>query len=212
MADFRLNAGLTHSQTLMKLIDSSMDALGMKPDELDFIAVSCGPGSFTGVRIGAATAKGIAFARNIPCVAVSTLEAAAAALSGLTGSCCVVMDARRDQFYTATFLLDKGYTRTTPDEALSAAELAQRLGRIKDTVWICGDGAEKFFDAYSASLSNIRLAPLAMRKQNGLGAGLAAMRMIADGITVDADELVPIYLRLPQAERELRKKQQEGSI
>ncbi len=196
-----VNIGLTHSQTLMPLIDDTLRRSGVTLEEIDRIAVSHGPGSFTGVRIGIATVKGLAFAGNIPCVGVSTLAAIAHGAVCADGVLCAVMDARRDQVYNALFRCEGGeLTRICDDRAVSIDDLAAELDTIGQPVWLCGDGAQLCMDKLSGRCANVRMVPEAMRWQRGCGVAMAAQ----DQPTVDAASLVPVYLRLPQAERELR--------
>jgi len=207
-----VNIGLTHSQTLLPLIDRTLASAGLKPGDVDCVAVSAGPGSFTGVRIGVAAAKGMAFKSNIPCAAVSTLEAIAYGAAGLEGICCAVMDARREQVYNGLFHLDypDTVTRLTDDRALAIADLCSELEGTEGTIWLCGDGAElcmKHMSECSALAERVRLAPEPLRRQNGLGVARAAAKLAESGALTDSAELVPIYLRLPQAERELNSRQ-----
>lgn len=196
-----VNIGLTHSQTLMPLIDSTLRGAGVELEELDAIAVSHGPGSFTGVRIGIATVKGLAFANGIPCVGVSTLAAIAHGAACADGVLCPVMDARREQVYNALFDCRSGEVdRRCDDRAISVQELAAEISAIDGTVWLCGDGAQLCMDKLGEQCPNVRMVPEAVRWQRGYGVAMAAQSLP----TVDAAALVPVYLRLPQAERELR--------
>ena len=205
-----VNVGLTHSQTLMPLISDTLRGSGLSLNDIDFIAVSAGPGSFTGGRIGVCTAKGIAFTEQKPCVAVSTLEAIAQNMTGFGGWCCPVMDARRGQVYNAMFSLDGGLERMMDDRAVAVDELAAEISAMNGIVWLCGDGAELCWERMKESVPNVRLAPVQLRFQNGCGVALAAERIAAAGGAVHSSRLVPVYLRLPQAERELRAKDSDG--
>lgn len=197
-----VNAGMTHSQTLMPLVSQVLSDVNVDLSSIDKIAVSNGPGSFTGVRIGVSTVKGLAFTNDIPCVGVSTLLSAAYQFSALNGYSCTVMDARRNQVYTATFKNGVKPNRITEDRAVSIDDLAEELSQIDDIVWLCGDGAQMCFEIMKEKAANIKLAPELMRYQSAYGVALAA----ADAECVSAAELLPVYLRLPQAERELREK------
>ncbi len=203
-----VNIGLTHSQTLMPLIDSTLKQAGVALEELDRIAVSHGPGSFTGVRIGIATVKGLAFAGGIPCVGVPTLAAIAHGAVCADGVLCPVMDARREQFYNALFDCKDGQiSRLCADRALSVQDLEREIAAIEGTVWLCGDGAKLCEEKLGGRCANVRVVPESLRWQRGFGVAMAAEGLPA----VDAATLVPVYLRLPQAERELRaRKGQEG--
>lgn len=196
-----VNIGLTHSQTLVPLVDRTLRGAGISLEELDAIAVSHGPGSFTGVRIGIATVKGLAFANGIPCVGVSTLEAIACGAAYSDGVLCPVMDARRDQVYNALFECRDGVlTRLCEDRAISVNALAEEISAVDGTVWLCGDGAQMCLERLGGQCANVRMVPENVRWQRGYGVAVAAQGKPA----VDAAELVPVYLRLPQAERELR--------
>ena len=195
-----LNAGLTHSETLLPMIKRVMQDVAF--DCLDAIAVTVGPGSFTGIRIGVATAKGIAFAHNTPCIAVSTLEAIAYNFVDKDAVICAVMDARRMQFYNALFKVENGVvTRITPDRAIAVADLEKELSAY-DNVIVAGDGARLCVD--NMSLSNISLADDDKIYQNATGVYLAALNKD----TISPDALVPVYLRPSQAERELKLKKE----
>lgn len=201
LAEGFVNVGLTHSQTLLPLISDTIARAGTSLSECDAIAVSQGPGSFTGVRIGIATVKGLAFTGGIPCIGVSTLEAIAFGAACAEGVLCAVMDARRAQVYNAMFACrDGAVTRLCEDRAVAIEELAAEINAAEQTVWLCGDGALLCFDRLSPLCPRLRLAPEAVRWQRGIGVALAAEGKPA----VDAAALVPTYLRLPQAERELR--------
>lgn len=200
-----VNIGLTHSQTLMPLIDATLSAAQCSMNDIDLLAVSNGPGSFTGVRIGVATIKGIAFTHNLSCVGVSTLQAIAYACAFTDGIICAVMDARRNQVYCALFRAVKGnITRLTEDDALSIDVLGLMLSEYNEPICIAGDGAQICYSALSEDNSNLRLAASVSRYQSGAGVAFAAAQAFSDGTTVTADKLAPTYLRLPQAERELK--------
>ena len=201
-----VNIGLTHSQTLMPLIDDTLKRAGMTLEQIDRIAVSHGPGSFTGVRIGIATVKGLAFAGDIPCTGVSTLAAIAHGAACADGVLCPVMDARRDQVYNALFACEKGgLTRLCDDRAISLDDLAAEISAREETVWLCGDGAQLCMDKLGERCANLRMVPESIRWQRGYGVAAAAQ----DEPAVDAASLLPVYLRLPQAERELRARRGE---
>lgn len=195
-----INKGLTHSETLLPLIEKVMDGYDYK--NLDAIAVTAGPGSFTGVRIGVSTVKGIAFPYNIPCISVSALEAIAYNFIDENAVICAVMDARRMQFYNAVFKAENGVvTRLCEDRAISLEDLRKDIEGY-DKVIIAGDGAKLCCN--NINLENTVLADEENRWQNGVGTALAA----ANKNTVNAETLVPVYLRLSQAERELKLKKE----
>ena len=138
---FTVNNGNTHSETLLPMIEASLKLLGLNADDIDLFALSEGPGSFTGVRIGAATIKGLAFGKDKPCVGVSTLEALAENLSSFNGIVCPAMNARRNQVYNALFRSKDGkLQRLTEDRAVSVSELEEELEAFSEPVYICGDG------------------------------------------------------------------------
>ncbi len=193
-----INAGLTHSETLLPMIKRVMN--GVDYSDLDSIAVCVGPGSFTGVRIGVATAKGIAFINNTKCKGVSTLDAIAHNFIDDDCVICSVMDARRMQFYNALFRSKNGVIeRLTADRAISIEDLRNELLQYENVI-IAGDGAELCYN--KINLSNISLAEENKRYQNAVGVAKASEKYE----TVSADVLVPVYLRPSQAERELKLK------
>lgn len=202
LSECQINCRLTHSQTVLPMCESVLSAVAAKLSDVELLAVSHGPGSFTGVRIGVSAVKGIAFARGLPCVGVSALEALGQNLYGLNGVVCAAMDARRDQVYTALFRVGaKGLIRLTEDAALSLSELADRLAPYMDQpVMLVGDGAEKVLQALQKPA--LCLAPPPLRYgRAGSVAALAAKAYRAGG-DFSAKALTPRYLRLPQAERE----------
>ena len=194
------NAGLTHSRTLLPMAEGLMRELDLPLSRLDRVAVSRGPGSFTGLRIGMAEAKGLCWALDIPAVGVSTLEAMAwggPVLDGQMLCCC--MDARRGQLYNALFTVEGGRpVRLTPDRAISAAELQSELIARQEPWILLGDGAELCYNTLDRSQVAVFIAPEPLRLQNARGVALAALGQDP----VPAGELMPAYLRLSQAERE----------
>lgn len=204
------NAGLTHSVTLMPMTARVLEKAGIAMADVDRIAVAAGPGSFTGLRIGVGTVKGMAWAAEKPCAAVSTLLAMAYLHPGFPGVVCPAMDARRSQVYTALFdTSDSTVRRLTKDDALSLAELMQRLKEIGRPVLFVGDGAALAASAAAdAGLDVPFSVPEGDRAfQRADGVALAAWHALAgdapDGVTLtDGEHLTPTYLRLAQAERE----------
>lgn len=196
---FSIKNRLTHSENLMPMVKQVIELYGAKPSDLSLIAVSAGPGSFTGVRIGVSTVKGLAFAYNgdIPCAAVSTLEALAENVSQESGIICPVMDARRNQFYNALFQDKK---RLCGDRLISAEELEEQLLNTGENIILCGDGAD-LFASLCKDTSNIKVASAASKDQNALSVAVCGYKAFAENKTVDAKELKPIYLRASQAER-----------
>ena len=206
-----VNAGLTHSRTLMPMVEAVLSSADLTAADLDAIAVAVGPGSFTGIRIGVATAKGLAFPNDLLCVAVSTLEAMAYRLSGLplSGRVCAVMDARCKQVYTATFVIENGVlTRETPDEAIAIDDLFARLKTADTPVYLIGDGAAMCYELGKDVLPTLTRLPVQLHMQDATGVAAVAARELAAGNTVKGEQLLPSYLRLPQAERELKAKQE----
>ena len=207
LGEFFVNIPQTHSQTLLPMAEGLLKTCGTAPGELDFFAVTRGPGSFTGLRIAIAAAKGLAMAAGKPCVGVSTLEGLARNLAGFEGTAAAVMDARCSQLYAGLFSLEGGEViRAEEDCAVSIGELGEKLERIKKPVFLVGDGAElcynKLMETKSAG-DRLRLAPPHLRYQRAAAVGAAALAAWIRGEELDAGELVPAYLRLPQAEREL---------
>ena len=204
-----VTVNLTHSQTLLPLCDSMLTAAGMALRDIDLFAVSMGPGSFTGLRIGIGAVKGMAQGLNKPCLGVSTLEALACNYTGLQGVVCAVMDARCQQVYTASFRISGGYPeRLTPDEAIAIDELGEKLSAFDEPVTFAGDGALLCYEALKDRLSAV-LAPPQLRLQDAASVAFAAQRFLQKGgQPLAAAELMPQYLRLPQAERELLAKTQ----
>ena len=193
-----VNSGLTHSETLLPMITRVMD--GRKYSELDGIAITAGPGSFTGVRIGVATVKGLAFNDDIPCYSVSTLEAIAYNFVDKNAVVCAVMDARRMQFYNALFRVKNGKVeRLCDDRAISIEDLRNELKQY-DKVIIAGDGAKLCFQ--NIELENCTLADDDRIYQNAVGVAKAAQNKNA----ISPKALMPVYLRQSQAERELKLK------
>ena len=193
--------GLTHSRTLMPMVEAMLQNSEMALQDMDAVAVAAGPGSFTGLRIGVAAVKGLAWAADKPCVAVSTLEAMAAPLAFFPGTLICAMDARRQQVYNAVFRSGGGLTRLSPDRAISLEDLAAELD-AGTAYTVVGDGAKLCADALVARGFTCALAPSHLLLQSAVGVGLVGERMAREGRTCTAQELTPAYLRLSQAERE----------
>ena len=203
LGSFVINNKLTHSVTLMPVVSDLLRNSGITTEDIDLFAVANGPGSFTGLRIGISAVKGMAFAASKPCAAVSTLEAMAYNVAMCDGVVCASIDARCNQVYTATFLNDNGtVTRLTDEECLKADELAARLSEYDVDIILVGDGAQLVKKAADEQGVNTRLAPDPLRFQTGYGVCLAAM----NAERIPHEQLMPMYLKLPQAQRELMAK------
>lgn len=194
-----LDAGLTHSETLLPLVDTALRLTGLTPAAIDLYGVNAGPGSFTGLRIGLAAVKGLAFAQNTPCAPVSTLEALAACHTG-EGTVLCALDARRAQVYWAAFDL-ADHRRLTEDAAAPADDLAGLIKSCKKPLFFVGDGAALCYNKYGGEPGVIP-APAALTNGRAAGVGLVAGRMARQGLAVSPRELLPSYHRLSQAERE----------
>lgn len=197
------NTGLTHSQTLLSMAESLMASCGVTPADIDAVGVAAGPGSFTGVRIGVAAAKGFAWGRELPCVGVSTLAAMAVGFGAWQGYVCPVMDARRSQVYNALFRVDCGkYTRLREDRAISLRDLGEDVKNLPGPVFLVGDGSVLCYNTLLETVPSLVLPPEHRRHQRAAGVALEAARILETGERPDGAKLVPNYLRLSQAERE----------
>lgn len=201
LADFYLNSGFTHSQTLMAMVESALKISCRTVSDIDAFAVNNGPGSFTGVRIGVSAIKGMAYAADKPCIAVSTLMSMAYNCLASDGIICACMDARRSQVYNALFRVSSGtVTRLCEDRAISVADLLDELGSYDERVMLAGDGAQLVFD--SSENDNITLLPENIRYQRASSTAIAAFDKYNRGEALSPAALMPSYLRLSQAERE----------
>lgn len=196
------NTGMTHSCTLMQMAEGILHTAGLDVRDVDAAAAAAGPGSFTGVRIGVAAAKGFAWGREIPCYGVSTLEAMALGAAAADGIYCCCMDARRAQVYNAIFAYSGGeLTRIAEDRAISIEELQTDLVKINKKIILVGDGASLCYTTLSERVPGLCLMPEHLRQQRAAGVALAAWRMYQRGESGDAAALRPNYIRLSQAER-----------
>jgi tRNA threonylcarbamoyladenosine biosynthesis protein TsaB len=201
------NAGLTHSQTIMPMVEDMLRHTRAALDDVELFAVSTGPGSFTGLRIGLSAVKGMAMALGKPCAGISTLHGLAANVRDFRGILLPVLDARRGQVYAAAFQSDgAALTRLWEDEALSLAELEARLASLDRPKLLVGDGAALCREALP-NLPDVAVASPAWRYQRASSVAALAAELPPSAL-VSAGELAPVYLRLPQAERELRKRQE----
>ena len=207
LAEQYQNTGLTHSQTLMVMAEDLLKQCGKTAQDVEAVAVANGPGSFTGVRIGVAAAKGFAWAAEIPMYGVSTLEAMARGLGIYDGYVCPVMDARREQVYNALFYVNQGViTRQTPDRAIALADLKNELKILEKPIFLVGDGSILCYNTLQSDVPNLILPAEWRMHQRAVGVGLAAL---AQETADDPAGLSPNYLRLSQAERERNEKLQK---
>ena len=192
-------SGLTHSRTLLPMAEDMLKNAELTLDKVDLFAVAHGPGSFTGIRIGVSTVKGLAWAADKPCVGVSTLEGMAWHGLAAGGLVCPVMDARRSQVYNALFRIENGKpVRLCEDRPIALSQLAEELRTLNAPAFLIGDGAELAEKYLREQAIPCTVAPENLRWQSAWGVAMAAM----DKTPGNADALLPVYLRLSQAERE----------
>jgi len=197
------NTGLTHSQTLLSMAEDLLRNCGKSPKDMTAVAVANGPGSFTGVRIGVAAAKGFAWGAQIPCYVEANREAMARGLGVWEGYVVPTMDARRDQTYTAIFRAEGGkLTRILDDCAISYEELGEKLKNCEKPIFLVGDGANLCYNTLIEEVSGLVLPPECRMHQRAAGVALLAEQMFQEGLPGDGASLTPNYLRLSQAERE----------
>lgn len=201
-----VNVKLTHSQTLMPMIKSTLESAMLTLSDIEGFAVNYGPGSFTGIRIGISAVKGLAAPKNLPCIPVSTLLSIPYCHLDTDCILCAAMDARCSQVYNALFRIKEGtVTRLCEDRAVMVADVAKELEEYNEKILVAGDGAQ-LFAPYCEENKNITIASEPLRYQNACGVALAAEELTQNRVT--ARELAPYYLRLPQAERELKLKKE----
>lgn len=211
IGEFFINTKQTHSQTLLPMAESLLKNTNIDVKDIDLFAVNTGPGSFTGVRIGVAAVKGMAMALNKPCVAVSTLDSMAYNLLDVDSTAVCVMDARCNQVYNANFQINNGKAeKLCDDRALSIDELTAELSSVQGEIILVGDGAKLCYDKMIEAIPNIKIASVQNRYQKASSTALVALDLYSKGQTLTAEELMPYYLRLPQAERELKKREESG--
>ena len=197
------NTGLTHSQTLMVMAEDLLKQCGKTVSHITAVAVAEGPGSFTGIRIGVAAAKGFAWGAKLPCYGVSTLEAMAETLGIWQGYICPCMDARRQQVYNALFQAEKGkLRRITEDRAIALSDLEKEIKNLQEPVFLVGDGSVLCYNTLSNQVPGLVLPPEHRIHQRAVGVALLAEQKAAAGDIGDGGLLTPNYLRLSQAERE----------
>lgn len=214
IGEYTVNNKKTHSQTLLPMIDELMKMTGIQLEEIDAIAVAAGPGSFTGLRIGSATAKGLAFALKKPILSVPTLEAIACNIYGTNQLLCPIMDARNQQVFTGMYDYQNGSLEVVMDQTvLTVEELCQKINDRNEEVMFLGDGVDVYQNLLQEKITtNISFAPAHLRNQRASAVGMVGLRMYREGKLDTADSHVPEYLRLSQAEREMqeRLKRQEA--
>ena len=204
IAEFTINNKQTHSQTLLPMIDMVVKMSGVQLEEIDAIAVAAGPGSFTGLRIGSSTAKGLALALNKPIVSVPTLDGLAYRLAISEGIICPIMDARRNQVYTAVYKMENGELKALSEQkAVDIHELFEELEKYNEKVVFIGDGVdvhrETIIEEYKGKSE---FAPVHMAKQSAAAVAALGMIYYNQGKAESGAEHKPVYLRKSQAERE----------
>ena len=210
IVNFTLNHKRTHSEKLLEMIDMALNIAKCDISDIDAFAVCKGPGSFTGLRIGISAVKGMAFANNKPCAEVTSSESMAYNLIGFDCIAVAVMDARCSQVYTALFKVkNTTIERLTDDLAVPISELKDMLSSYDEEIILVGDGADICYRALCDDFAEIKIAPEAYKYQNATGVCLAAETKDKN-FYIKSNELVPEYLRLPQAERELKNKLKKG--
>ena len=204
LALYNIDNGLTQSELLLPMAENMLKSLNLTFDDVGLLACAVGPGSFTGVRIGVALVKGIAFGKNIPCVSVSTLDELAENLKGLDGIIVPCMDARRAQVYTATYKGEDGQlTKLTDDRAIAITELADQLREYGDTpIYLSGDGYDVAKRGLLATGIKTKDTPSLLITENAYSIALIAKRKYDSGEYGSDLDIAPTYLRMPQAERE----------
>lgn len=216
LAEYTTNYKKTHSQTLLPMLDEIRNMIELNMEEIDAIAIAAGPGSFTGLRIGAATAKGLGLALDKPLVEIPTLEGLAYNLCGTTQLVCPLMDARRNQVYTGIYAFEKeenGYKLQVMEAqcAVDIAEILEKLNTLGREVVFLGDGVPVYADRIHALLKvPYTFAPANNNRQRAASVAALGAVYFAEGRTVTAAEHQPEYLRKSQAEREQEEKAATG--
>lgn len=211
LAEYTVNFKKTHSQTLLPMVEEIVSMLGIDLKELDAIAVAQGPGSFTGLRIGCATAKGLGLALDKPIIPVPTTQGIAVNIYGTEGILCPLMDAKRNQVYTGLYRYNKeGFTVVEDQMAISIEEIIEKVNKLGESVTYLGDGVEVFASILSEKTTvPFSFAPMHCSKQRAGALAMRAIQLYHAGIVQTAAEHEPNYLRLSQAERELKEKQKK---
>ena len=212
MAEYTANFKKTHSQTLLPMIDSMVELLGIELSTIDAIAVSGGPGSFTGLRIGSATAKGLGLALNKPLIHVPTLDATAYNLYGAGALICPIMDARRNQVYTGIYRFEKEFEIVHGQDVMDMGNLIHILNELGEPVIFLGDGVPVYEKQMEENISvPFRFAPAHTNRQRGAAVAALGAVYFRDGRVESADEHGPDYLRKSQAEREREAREQAAA-
>lgn len=209
LAEYTVNYKKTHSQTLLPMLDEVAKMTELDLTTIDAVAVAAGPGSFTGLRIGSATAKGLGLALKKPLIGVPTVEALAFNLYDVQGLICPIMDARRSQVYTGLYSYEEHQLVTVEDQiALPVSELLEKLNRIGKPVTFLGDGVPVFRSVIEQTLTvPYSFAPAHVNKQRASAVAALGMRYYKEGKFETAAEHAPDYLRVSQAERERAEKE-----
>lgn len=204
MAEYTVDFKMTHSQTLLPMIDEMVKLVGIDLNTIDAIAVSGGPGSFTGLRIGSATAKGLGLALNKPLIHVPTLDATAYNLFGASGLICPIMDARRNQVYTGVYCYtDHRLDTVWEQDTMSIEALAEGLNCLDHEVIFLGDGVAVYREKLQELLTiPFSFAPAHVNRQRAAAVAALAEVYYKEGKIQTAEEHEPEYLRKSQAERE----------
>ena len=214
IAEYSVNNKLTHSQTLLPMIDEMFKTAGVSRKDIEAVALTGGPGSFTGLRIGSATAKGIALTLGVPVIAVPTLEALAWNVIGREGLICPMMDARRSQVYTGIYRTS-GFSMETVEDQMAVAieDIISRLNAAGEKVTLLGDGAEAYEEEIRKGLSvPFEMAPAHLSRPRAGAVAMCAFEYQRQGKAVNGADHRPVYLRPSQAERVRKEKEEDGNL
>ena len=204
LAEYTTNQKKTHSQTLLPMIHEIFQMTGIEKEAIEAIAITSGPGSFTGLRIGSATAKGLALAWDRPIIPVPTVDALAYNLQYTNSLICPIMDARRNQVYAGIYENRTGVQQTRMEQnAMAIEDLIAKLNEIGEPVIFLGDGVPVNKDIIDTNITVPHFyAPAHLNRQRAAAVAVLGTKYYKEGKTVSADEHAPDYLRLSQAERE----------
>ena len=210
LGEYTINYKKTHSQTLLPMLDEVAKMIELDLNTIDVIAVSAGPGSFTGLRIGSATAKGLGLALNKPLIHVPTLDATAYNLFGASGLICPIMDARRNQVYTGIYRFEKKFETVMDQDAMDMGELIEKLNAMGERVIFLGDGVPVYEKQIAEKMTvPYDLAPAHVNRQRAASVAALGAVYFAEGKTETAMEHKPDYLRKSQAEREREEREEK---